>query len=86
MIFRPTRKLAKKVKLQSLKALPNNQNLFIDWSADLFTAERARYIITTNTASLYSPTNLAGLCGFANDQNPMDERIESVCRKGKEQI
>jgi hypothetical protein len=54
MIFRLTRKLAKKIKLPTLKAFPTSQNPFIDWTAHLFTAERAQYIIVTNTASLYS--------------------------------
>lgn len=54
MIFRLTEKLAKKIKLPPLKAFPISQNPFIDWTAHLFTAERAQYIIVTNTASLYS--------------------------------
>ena len=54
MIFRLTQKMAKKVKLPPLKAFPTSQNPFIDWTAHLFTAERAQYIIVTNTASLYS--------------------------------
>jgi len=54
MIFRLTQKLAKKIKLPPLQALPPGQNPFIDWTANLFTAERAQYIIVTNTASLYS--------------------------------
>jgi len=54
MIFRLTQKLAKKVKLPPLQALPSGRNPFIDWTAHLFTAERAQYIIVTNTASLYS--------------------------------
>jgi len=54
MIFRLTQKLAKKVKLPKLQAVPSGQNPFIDWTAHLFTAERAQYIIVTNTVSLYS--------------------------------
>ncbi|HUS71511.1 MAG TPA: hypothetical protein VMY06_00480 [Sedimentisphaerales bacterium] len=54
MIFRLTQKLAKKIRLVPLEALPAGQNPFIDWTANLFTAERAQYIIVTNTASLYS--------------------------------
>jgi len=54
MIFRLTQKLAKKVKLPKLPAMPDGRNPFIDWTAHLFTAERAQYIIVTNTASLYS--------------------------------
>jgi hypothetical protein len=54
MIFRLTKKLTRKVKLPSLHALPVAQNPFIDWTAHLFTAHRAQYIIAVNTASLYS--------------------------------
>ena len=54
MIFRLTQKLAKKVKLPPLPAQPEGENPFIDWTAHLFRAERAQYIIVTNTASLYS--------------------------------
>jgi hypothetical protein len=54
MIFRLTQKLAKKIKLPPLQALPAGQNPFIDWTTHLFTAERAQYIIVTNTDSLYS--------------------------------
>jgi len=54
MIFRLTQKLAKKVSLPPLQGLPLDQNPFVDWTAHLFTAERAQYIIVTNTASLYS--------------------------------
>jgi len=54
MIFRLTHKLSKKIKLPPLQALPAGQNPFIDWTAHLFTSERAQYIIVTNTASLYS--------------------------------
>jgi len=54
MIFRLTQKLARKIKLPPLPVQPLGQNPFIDWTAHLFTAERAQYIIVTNTAALYS--------------------------------
>jgi len=54
MIFRLTQKLTRKVKLSPLRAMPDGQNPFIDWTAHLFTAQRAQYIIVVNTASLYS--------------------------------
>ena len=34
--------------------MPLEANPFADWSAHLFTADRATYILLTNTASLYS--------------------------------
>ena len=54
MIFRLTQKLAEKVGLHHLPALPPVQNPFIDWTAHLFRVERVQYIIVTNTAALYS--------------------------------
>jgi hypothetical protein len=54
MLFRLSQKLAKKLKLTGLKALPPDRNQFADWSAHLFTVGRQQYIIVSNTASLYS--------------------------------
>lgn len=54
MIFRLTQKLAKKLDAYLNPCLPVAENPFLDWHAHLFTADRARYIIVTNTASLYS--------------------------------
>jgi len=54
MIFRLSQKLAKKIKTAPTRVLPPDGNPFADWSAHLFTADRAQYILLTNTASLYS--------------------------------
>jgi len=54
MIFRLTHKLGKKIGVGALRNFPLDSNPFIDWTAHLFTAERAQYIIVTNTAFLYS--------------------------------
>jgi hypothetical protein len=56
MIFRLTLKLAKKIGIAPLPAIPydGNRNPVLDWHANLFTAQRTQYIILTNTASLYS--------------------------------
>lgn len=54
MIIRLSQKLAKKIKVAPARALPPDANPFADWSADLFIADRAQYILLTNTASLYS--------------------------------
>ena len=54
MIFRLSAKLGKKLKLSPAKALPSHANPYADWSAHLFTAARAQYILITNTVSLYS--------------------------------
>ena len=54
MIFRLTRKLAKKIGITTSQCLPLERNPFADWSAHLFIAQRVQYIIMTNTPSLYS--------------------------------
>ncbi|MHC4715042.1 MAG: DUF6933 domain-containing protein [Planctomycetota bacterium] len=54
MIFRLTRKMAKKIHVAPLSRLPLDDNPFADWCAHLFRAERTQYIILTNTRSLYS--------------------------------
>jgi len=54
MIIRLTEKLAKKIKEDQLSSLPMNANPFADWTARLFTFERAQYILITNTPTLCS--------------------------------
>ena len=54
MIFRLSAKLGKKLKLSPTEVLPACANPFTDWFAHLFTADRAQYILITNTVSLYS--------------------------------
>ena len=54
MIFRLSQKLATKLKEGNLPEVPLDENPYADWSAHLFTADRAQYIIVTNTRALYS--------------------------------
>lgn len=54
MILRLSQKLATKLKVASKVCSPLDPNPFADWSAHLFTADRAQYILITNTAALYS--------------------------------
>jgi hypothetical protein len=54
MIFRLTQKMAKKIKETPNQSCPAASTPYADWSAHLFTAARAQYVIVTNTASLYS--------------------------------
>jgi hypothetical protein len=54
MIFRLTQKMAKKIKLSPTQSCPLAASPYIDWSVNLFTAERAQYVIVINTTSLYS--------------------------------
>jgi hypothetical protein len=54
MILRLSQALAKKLKEGTMPSSPLDENPYADWSAHLFTADRAQYIIVTNTKSLYS--------------------------------
>ena len=54
MIIRLANTLDKKIKETDLPMLPADPNPFADWAARLFTAGRAKYILITNSASLYS--------------------------------
>jgi hypothetical protein len=56
MILRLTAKLAQKIGLDPLPALPydKGRNPLLDWHAHLFMVQRTQYILATNTASLYS--------------------------------
>ena len=54
MIFRLSQKLCTKIKAGPLPTLPLDKNLFADWSAHLFVADRTQYILLSNTKSLYS--------------------------------
>lgn len=53
-IFRISAKLGKKIHLGHDQAVSPSPNPLLDWSADLFAANRTQYILITNTASLYS--------------------------------
>jgi len=54
MIIRTSVNLNKKIHVAPASSLPLSSNPYSDWSARLFTAERAQYIVVTNTSSLYS--------------------------------
>jgi hypothetical protein len=77
MIFRLFQKLAKKIKTAPTRAMPPDENPFADWSAHLFTAERAQYILLTNTASLYS-TVMHGR-GVADDGLFLRYGLSRIC-------
>jgi hypothetical protein len=76
MIFRLSQKLAKKLKVSTLKPAPADPNPFADWSGHLFTADRTQYLILTNTPSLYS-TVIYGR-GIANDSQFLDRELSSI--------
>ena len=54
MIIRTSANLNKKIHVAPAHSLPLGRNPYADWSARLFTADRAQYIVVTNTTSLYS--------------------------------
>jgi hypothetical protein len=54
LTFRPSHKLNTKIKAGPLLAQPLSENPFADWSAHLFVAARAQYILLSNTKTLYS--------------------------------
>jgi hypothetical protein len=54
MIIRLTQKLAAKIKEAPASSLSRDPDLFADWTANLFTANRVQYIILVNSATLYS--------------------------------
>ena len=76
MIFRLSQKLATKIKTVAPRSLPLNSNPFADWSASVFTAARAHYVILTNTASLYS-TVMHGR-GISSDSQFLDRGLNCI--------
>jgi hypothetical protein len=54
MILRLTAKLGKKIGYMPTQTLAPDENPFADWVGNVFTAQRAQYIILSNSASLYS--------------------------------
>ncbi len=54
LIFRPSRKLATKIKVGKLAPLPPDEDPLADWSSHLFVADRVQYILLSHTTSLYS--------------------------------
>lgn len=77
MLFRPSQKLAKKLRIATLKPEPADPNPFADWSAHVFTVVRTQYLILTNTSTLYSTVmNGRGV----TDSRQFAERAASAIR------
>lgn len=76
MIFRLSQKLAKKLKIPLPRPAPADPNPFADWSGHLFTADRAQYLILTNTPSLYSTVHYGQ--GVTNDSQFLDRALSSI--------
>lgn len=78
MIFRPTQRLCTKIKAGPLSGAPLHDNPYADWSARLFTVERAQYVLLTNTPSLYSL--LMPGRGITEETVFLDHAIEAMRR------
>jgi hypothetical protein len=76
LIFRPSRKLATKIKAGPLLVQPLGENPFADWSAHLFVADRTQYILLSNTKSLYS-TVMYGK-GITDDSRFIERALGSL--------
>jgi hypothetical protein len=76
MVFRVSAKLGKKIRLGYEQSLPPAANPLLDWSADLFTADRTQYIIVSNTASLYSIVMYGR--GVANETRFLQDSISQM--------
>ncbi|MCC7350870.1 MAG: hypothetical protein IT446_09895 [Phycisphaerales bacterium] len=60
-----TQRLNAKIKAGPLVAAPLDHNVYADWSARLFAAGRAQYILLSHTSSLYSVVMYG--CGITHD-------------------
>ncbi len=76
MIFRTTQKLARKIKVVPVTALPPHDNPLLDWTANLFMVSRWQCIILTNSASLYSVV-LPGK-GAPNEQAFVEQSMKAL--------
>jgi len=76
MIFRLSQKLNKKLKAGDLDTEPLDDNLYADWSAHLFTADRIQYIIMSNTKSLYSCVMYGR--GISNDSRFIERALSGI--------
>lgn len=54
MILRLSDKLSKRIGVKPIDSLPMSANPFADWSSHVFDAGRSEYILSANTATLYS--------------------------------
>lgn len=54
LVFRPTKMLAARLKLQDFEPAANASSPYLDWNAHTFVALRYRYLIVANSGSLFS--------------------------------
>ena len=76
MIIRLSQKLGKKIKESPVRTLPLDANPSADWSGHVFTADRAQYVLLTNTMSLYSM--LIHGAGITTDSRLLDRGLDAL--------
>jgi len=76
MILRLTQRLGTKIKAGPLRTLPLDENPWGDWSARLFTADRAQYILVTHTATLYSVVMFG--CGITDGGSFIERAMANI--------
>ena len=76
MTFRLSAKLGKKLRFMPTETLPADANPYADWSAHLFTADHAQYILISNTTSLYSRVIFGR--GITDDGTFLDRAITLI--------
>ena len=76
MMFRLSQMLNAKIRAGTLATLPLDENPFADWSAHLFLADRAQYILLSNTRSLYSTVMYAR--GITDDGRLIELALSSL--------
>ena len=84
MIIRTSASLNKKIHVAPASSLPLSSNRYSDWSARLFAAGRAQYIVVTNTSSLYSVL-LHGR-GITDDNIFIQQTLAAICEQLAEEF
>ena len=77
MILRLSQNLNSRIKGGTLAVLARHENPLLDWSAHVFAAGRAEYVLLSNTASLYSAVLDAAAL---RDEGRFTERVVGVIR------
>ncbi len=76
MIIRLSHRLKAQLNVGSLSAAPLDGDIYADWSARSFTADRARYILLSHTRSLYSVVMFG--CGITHEGLFISRALDSI--------
>ena len=76
MVIHLTQKLAKKLHVTNLAASEGVTVPYAHWCANLFVANRAQYILTTNAASLFSVVIYGR--GITNDREYVNQFVSAL--------